>query len=225
MKYLGIIFDFNGVLWWDQPLQELAWRQFAEQEMGTTLTREAMAVHVHGRNNQHTLEYLSGSSLEAEQLQLLSDQKEVIYRYLCQAEGDDFRLSPGAEGLLDALAASGIPRTIATASGEENLDFFFEHLQLNKWFDRKYIVYDDGSKPGKPAPDIYLQAAQKLGLNPAGCVVVEDSLAGIQSAAAAGIGYIIALGAIDEQVRLSGLEGVDQVLENLGDVDWINLFR
>ena len=61
MKFLGIIFDFNGVLLWDQALQELAWRQFAEQEMGITLTSEVMAVQVHGRNNRQTFH---NSSLE-----------------------------------------------------------------------------------------------------------------------------------------------------------------
>ncbi len=61
MKFLGIIIDLNGVLLWDQALQELAWRQFAEQEMGITLTSEVMAVQVHGRNNQHTFH---NSSLE-----------------------------------------------------------------------------------------------------------------------------------------------------------------
>ena len=61
MKFLGIIFDLNGVLLWDQALQEQAWRQFAEQERGITLTSEVMAVQVHGRNNQHTFH---NSSLE-----------------------------------------------------------------------------------------------------------------------------------------------------------------
>ena len=192
--------------------------------MGITLTSEVMAVQVHGRNNQHTLEYLTGSRLEDDRLKQLSDQKETIYRDLCQAQGDEFKLSPGAVGLLDALAARGIPRTIATASGKENLDFFFENLHLDRWFDRRCTVYDDGSRPGKPAPDIYLQAAQRLRLDPSAGVVVEDSLSGIQSAQSAGIGYIIALGSIDEHIRLSGLDGVDQVVENLGNLDWNKLF-
>jgi HAD superfamily hydrolase (TIGR01509 family) len=223
-KFLGIIFDFNGVLWWDQALQELAWRQFAEQEMGITLTSEVMAVQVHGRNIQHTLEYLTGSSLEDDRLKQLSDQKETIYRDLCQAQGDEFKLSPGAVGLLDALAARGIPRTIATASGKENIDFFFESLHLDRWFDRQCTVYDDGSRPGKPAPDIYLMAAQNLRLVPSAGVVVEDSLSGIQSAQAAGIGYIIALGPVDEHDFLSGLDGVDQVVENLARIRMRRLF-
>ena len=224
MKFLGIIFDLNGVLLWDQALQEQAWRQFAEQERGITLTSEVMAVQVHGRNNQHTLEYLTGSGLEDDRLKQLSDQKETIYRDLCQAQGDEFKLSPGAVGLLDALAARGIPRTIATASGKENLDFFFENLHLDRWFDRQCTVYDDGSRPGKPAPDIYLRAAQWLRLDPSDCVVVEDSLSGIQSAQSAGIGYIIALGPVNENELLSGLDGVDQVVENLARIRMRRLF-
>ncbi len=225
MKYLRIIFDFNGVLWWDKHLQERAWRQFAEQWQGISLTGEVMGTHVHGRNNQHTLEYLAGSRLNDDTMEQLSEQKEIIYRELCLAQEDSFELSPGAKELLDDLASNGIPRTIATASGKENLDFFFEHLNLSRWFDRQCIVYDDGTRPGKPAPDIYLQAAQTLGLDPSDCVVVEDSLSGIQAAFAAGIGYIIALRSTEEPDFLSEKDGFDQVIENLAQIRWRCLFQ
>jgi beta-phosphoglucomutase-like phosphatase (HAD superfamily) len=224
MKFSGIIFDFNGVLWWDNSLQEQAWRQFAEQQFGISLMSEEMTVQVHGRNNQHTFEYLLGAKLETDEVRRLSEQKERIYRGFCLAQGDEFKLSPGAEGLLGGLAAHKILRTIATASGKENMDFFFEHLYLDRWFARAQIVYDDGSRPGKPAPDIYLQAAEKLGLKPMDCVVVEDSLSGIQSAQSAGVGHIVALGSIDENLKLSQLDGVDQVIEELGNLDWKKLF-
>lgn len=223
-KFLGIIFDFNGVLWWDEALQEKAWRQFAEQWLGISLTSEVMATHVHGRNNRHTLEFLAGSSLDSDTLAQLSEQKEVIYRGLCLAQGEDFVLSPGAMGLLDDLAGRGIPRTIATASGKGNLEFFFAHLRLGCWFDRQCIVYDDGTMLGKPAPDIYLQAAQRLGLNPVDCVVVEDSLSGIRAAFSAGIGHIIALRSIKDSDLLSGTDGIDQVVENLAQIRWKHLF-
>ena len=117
-----------------------------------------------------------------------------------------------------------IPHTIATASGKENMDFFFEHLYLDRWFARAQIIYDDGSRPGKPAPETYLQAAMNLRLKPADCVVVEDSLSGIQSAQTAGIGYIIALGPVDQQARLRGLDGVDRVVDNLGKLDLKKMF-
>jgi beta-phosphoglucomutase-like phosphatase (HAD superfamily) len=56
------------------------------------------------------------------------------------------------------------------------------------------------------------------------CVVVEDSISGIQSAQSAGIGHIIALGSVDQQARLSGLDGVDQVVDNLGNLDLKKVF-
>lgn len=223
MKFSGFIFDFNGVLFWDQEIQERAWCQFAEEAFGTTLNHEMMVIHVHGRNNQHTLEFLAGSKLADFQIAHLSARKESIYRGLCSALGGEFKLSPGSKGVLDELATRGIPRTIATASGKENLDFFYEKLRLENWFDRHLIVFDDGLRPGKPAPDIYLQAVRMIGLTPSRCVVVEDSLVGIQAAHAAGIGYVIALGESDQHAWLRSLQGVNQVVESLAHLDWEEL--
>lgn len=223
MKFLGIIFDFNGVLWWDNHLQEQAWSQFAEQFNGVSLTSEEMASQVHGRNNQHTIEYMTGTNLDEEQIEQLSGQKERIYRDLCLAQGNHFKLSPGATDLLDDLVANEIARAIATASGKDNLDFFVEYLHLDRWFEIENIVYDDGLRPGKPAADIYLQAAELLGLNPGDCVVVEDSLSGIQAAHAAGIGYVIAISTGANYNQLIGLQGINLVLENLKQIPWEDL--
>jgi beta-phosphoglucomutase-like phosphatase (HAD superfamily) len=183
-----------------------------------------MAVHVHGRYNRHTLEYLTGQSLAADEVHRLTEQKETIYRRLCLDQGAEFRLSPGAVELLDFLVAKRIPHTIATASGRTNLDFFVQHLGLARWFEMELAVYDDGSRRGKPAPDIYLQAAHKLGLVPTCCIVVEDSRSGIQAAHAAGVGHIVALGPEHTHAQLAGLEGVDAVVENLGQLPRQQLF-
>jgi len=215
MIFQGIIFDLNGVLWWDGRLQERSWKQFAVQVSGVALSDEQIAVHVHGRTNQHTFEVLIGRPVEGQELVQLTHQKETIYRRLCLDQGPGFRLSPGAIELLDFLAVHRVARTIATASGRVNLDFFVEHLSLDRWFDVERIVYDDGARPGKPAPDIYLQAARNLDLEPARCIVVEDSRSGIQAARAAGIGHIIALGPAHMHRQLVGLEGVGEVLESL----------
>jgi beta-phosphoglucomutase-like phosphatase (HAD superfamily) len=117
--------------------------------------------------------------------------------------------------LLDFLVDHHIPHTIATGSGRTNIDFFVEHLSLNKWFDLDQVVYDDESRSGKPAPDVYLQAAGNLSLHPGSCVVVEDSRPGIQAAYAAGIGYIIALGPAGAHPHLAQLQGVNEAIENL----------
>jgi HAD superfamily hydrolase (TIGR01509 family) len=224
MKFEGIIFDFNGVLWWDTHLQEFAWKQFSEQIRGKPFSSEEITVHVHGRNNQHTLEYLTGNSVVGDDLECLTQQKEAIYKQLCLKQEAEFKLSPGTIELLNYLVAQSIPHTIATASGKTNLDFFVEHLRLRKWFDLTKIVYDDGSRPGKPAPDIYLEAANRLELKPMQCIVVEDSHSGIEAAYTAGIEHIVALGPADTHQRLSKLKGVNRVVESLEEIPKEQLF-
>ena len=218
MQFSGIIFDFNGVLWWDSDLQEAAWMQFAAALRGRPLSATEVREQIHGRPNQHALQYLTGRTIHGAELEELTQQKERLYRRMCLAQGKGFRLSPGAIPLLDDLAVRGVPRTIATASERTNLDFFIEHLDLTRWFDPALIVYDDGRLPGKPAPDVYLEAAQRLGLAPVACVVVEDSVSGLAAAQAAGIGQVVALGPPAAQPTLRKLPGVDSVIGSLAEL-------
>jgi len=216
MTYQGVIFDFNGVLLWDNHLQERSWKQFSQEVRATPLTQEEMLNHVHGRNNPYTIEYLLGRPASMKETKELIEAKENIYRSMCLDQGYDFRLSPGSYELLDTLISNSIPYTIATASGIENVEFFRHQLNLDKWFDPDLLVYDDGTRPGKPAPDIYLQAAHNLGVHPNKCIVVEDSHSGIEAARRAKIGLIIALGPAHTHNDLTRLPGVDRVIENLG---------
>jgi len=71
------------------------------------------------------------------------------------------------------------------------VDFYFKNLNLHEWFDFGKIVYDNGNIVPKPAPDIFLKAASNIGLHPANCLVVEDSLTGIKAAHNAGAGKIV----------------------------------
>lgn len=224
MTYKGIIFDFNGVLLWDGRLHEQAWAEFARQVRDEPFTVAEMAVQMHGRSNHAILEYLTGQKLDFAAAHELAQQKEAVYRQMCLNLGAAFQLSPGAADLLDWLVAHDIPRTIATASEALNVAFFGQHLHLGRWFDVGKIVFDDGTMPNKPAPDIYLRAAATLGLTPTDCVVVEDSHSGIQAARAAGIGHIIALGPAPTHPNLLALPGVTQVLANLGEVQAPVLF-
>lgn len=218
MKFKAIIFDFNGVLWWDGRLQEASWQTFAVQLRGRPFTDEEMALQVHGRTNRHTLEYLTGQTLTDQQTHQLSEQKETIYRQMCLTLGDQFQLSPGAVDLFDFLVAHQIPHTIATASGKGNVDFFIEHLDLGRWFHLDQIIYDNGTRRGKPAPDFYRDAAQILGIVPEKCIVVEDSRSGMAAARAAGIGHIVALGPAAAHEQLAQVAGVTQVVADLSQI-------
>jgi len=220
----GIIFDFNGVLWWDTPLQGESWSRYAEILRGSPLAPQEIEKHVWGRDNRYILRYLTGQSFKGRLLEMHNDHKETIYRNLCLEQGETFRLSPGTARLLDWLRAHNVLRTIATSAGKENMLFYFLHLHLENWFNFDTLVYDDDRMRTKPAPDPYLRAAKNLELSPEACVVVEDSVHGIQAARAAGIGYIVALGPESEHPHLAQIEGVDLTVENLGQVPVEMLF-
>jgi HAD superfamily hydrolase (TIGR01509 family) len=215
VTFRGIIFDLNGVLLWDAVLHMRAWQAVASDLRGYDMTEEEALVHMHGRRNADILTYLVGRPVEGQELADLARHKESLYRRLCLDNPQLFVLSPGARELLEALAEQGIPRTIATSAERTNLDFFTAHLGLEQWFDSTKIVYDDGLRPGKPAPDMYLAAAHKIRLAPEECVVVEDAISGLHAAHAAGIGHIMGLGPVDVHSKLLGCAGVASVIENL----------
>jgi HAD superfamily hydrolase (TIGR01509 family) len=215
MKYQGIIFDFNGVLFWDADLQVKSWQGIAQDLRGHEMTDDELATHMHGRPNSYVLGYLAGRTIEGQELLDLIQAKESFYRELCLQNPSRFVLSPGARDLLETLARNNIPRTIATSSEITNLRFFIQHLHLDRWFDVTRVVYDDGCRPGKPAPDMYLAAARNVKLAPSECIVIEDAVSGLKAAHAAAIGCIIGLGPPAAHPKLLACEGVDSAMESL----------
>ena len=73
------------------------------------------------------------------------------------------------------------------------MDFYFDYLHLGDWFDEEKMVCHTGSFPGKPTPDIFLIAAEKIAVAPKDCLVIEDSYSGLQAARNAKIGTIVAI--------------------------------
>ena len=219
MKYSGILFDFNGTMFFDTEKNESAWQNFAKRYCGRLITDTEFRERAHGRTNRDLLEYLFGRSLSVAEVCEFSEKKEVIYRAMCLQDAAGFHLAPGLPELLDDLKQKGIPRTIATAAQKGNLDFYIRYFHLERWFDIGSIVYDNGAFPGKPAPDIYLLAAQRIGLPPERCIIVEDALSGIQAAHAAGAGVIIAVGPDSARESLLRIEAVSAVIRDFTEFD------
>lgn len=212
--YQGIIFDFNGTMFFDSKENEQAWRQFILEHTGCEISDDEFKYHIHGRPNRAALEYFLKRPLQSEEVAELSEEKEKIYRHLCLNNPERFHLVTGLTELLDNLKANHIPQAIATAAGKSNIDFYIQHFNLHKWFDPSKIIYDDGTFPGKPDPAIYLKTAQALSIRPENCIVIEDSLSGIQAAKKANIGRIIAISPFGEQDHLTTLPSVHSILSN-----------
>lgn len=178
---MAIIFDFNGTMFFDEAFQEQAWRNFIGQKIDRAVTDDEFRKYIHGRNADFTMEYFLQKSFTRSEVEALEEEKEFIYRELC-LKSRDFKLAPGLIDFLDELKLNKVKTNIATASGWNNVKFFFENLNLLKWFDINRLVYNDGSCKGKPAPDMYLKAAEKLGVPMSECFVFEDSESGIEAA-------------------------------------------
>ena len=213
MQIRGIIFDFNGTMFFDTEKQEETWRKMLKEVTGRDVTGRELKEHMHGRRNKDIFEYFLGKPLTEEEADRLVSRKEAMYRAMCVEDLAHFCFVDGLTELLDELKACGIQRTIATGSEQENVDFFEEYLHLHNWFDLDKIVCTDGSFACKPAPDIYEIAAQKIGVPVAECIVVEDSISGILSAKAAHAAKVIGIVSAQTEEELLAI-GADAVIRD-----------
>jgi len=213
MLFSGVIFDFNGTLFWDTKLHNKAWDIFLDR-YGLHLSDEEKFAKMHGKNNKDLFLSLFNEPLSDDQIQKYILEKEGLYQELCLQT--DMSLAPGATDFLYFLKDRKIPFTIATASGKENVDFYFEHLPLTNWFEYDKIVYNNGKINGKPDLQIYLMAMDIISKKPEEVVVFEDAVAGLQSAKNARAGKIIVVNSNDDDYT----DWKDyQIIKNFDEVD------
>lgn len=179
----AFILDLDGVVTDTAEYHFLAWKRLAEAE-GISFTR-ADNEHLRGVSRRQSLELLLGEHLsrynEAQIVELM-DRKNGYYKaMLTQITTKDFL--PGARELLDSLRARGFKVAIGSAS--KNTKTVLECLGILDFFD----AISDGHSvsKAKPAPDVFLYAAQQMGVAPQCCVVVEDAQAGVAAALAGGM--------------------------------------
>ena len=188
MTIKGIIFDFNGTLFWDTQLHNRAWDKYLSRK-GMRITDLEKSEHMHGRTSQDIFEYITGRSLSIEEVAEMTEEKEAIYRVECEKQ--EVSLARGACELLESLVKLNVPIGLATASGKSNVDYFIEKFSLDQYFPKKAIIFDDGVIPGKPNPALFLIAMDALGLSPEDTLIFEDSISGVKAAENAGAGRII----------------------------------
>ncbi|MBO0331495.1 HAD family hydrolase [[Muricauda] lutisoli] len=188
MDIKGVIFDFNGTLFFDTHLHNEAWDIFLEK-YSFALTNKEKNQKIHGKNNAEILSNLFNKELSSADIDALAREKEDIYQSLCLQE--KMELAPGALDFLEFLDKNDVPFTIATASDLYNLKFYFEHLGLQKYFDLNHIVYSDGTIKSKPHPEIFLKAMEVLKIDANEALIFEDSVSGIMAAENSGAKKII----------------------------------
>ena len=204
MGYKGGVFDLDGVLVATASFHYLAWRELAER-LGFEFTEEQNE-RLKGVSRAKSLEILleiGNLSLSEAEKEELAKQKNRRYREMLEklTERD---ILPGAGELLQELREAGIRTALGSAS--KNAPFILERLGLSNSFD--VIVDGNAVAKAKPDPEIFLKAAQGMGLKPEECVVFEDSAAGIEAAKRGGM-YAVGVG------NMENLQGADFVIIDL----------
>jgi len=177
----GVIFDWDGVVIDSSAQHERSWEILA-QEISKPLP-EGHFKSGFGKKNQLIIPELLHWATDPREIALLSERKEAIYRCLVLESG--VRILPGARELLLALREAGIPAALGSSTPRSNLDALFAATGLDAFFCA--VVCGDDVIHGKPAPDVFLLAAEKLTLPPGDCLVIEDAHVGIEAARRAGM--------------------------------------
>lgn len=213
--YKGVIFDFNGTLFFDNPKHILAWSKISMEIRGHGISEEELHEHINGVPNNKVVEYMFDGKCSLEQMEKYSELKEQYYREFCKQDDESFHLVEGAEEFFDYLKEKEIPFTIASASIKPNIDFFVESFHLDRWIDPNLIVYDDGSYENKVA--MFKKAADNIGVDITQTMIIEDSMSGILNAYKAGCEHIVVMDSANKKEEYEKLLGVVQVIDSFKD--------
>jgi beta-phosphoglucomutase family hydrolase len=177
----AVLFDLDGTLVDNMQYHVAAWIEIA-RDLGRELTPQRVQREFSGRLNGEILRDLMQLDLSDAQVALWAERKEARYRELYAPQ---LALLDGADALLERLRARGIACGIASAAPGPNRAFVLDALGLPARVDT--IVGAEEVARGKPAPDLFLEAARRLAVAPEHALVFEDALLGVQAGRAAGM--------------------------------------
>jgi beta-phosphoglucomutase len=202
-----VIWDLDGVIIDSANEHRLAWQRLAREE-GLQMSDEDFWA-TFGKRNDDIIAILWGP-MPPERVKTLADRKEAYFRELIRKSAAPL---PGAMELMSGLHAAGFRQALASSTPIENIEVISEVLGLKRYL--SVLVSGETVPRGKPAPDTFLAAAEALDVRPEYCVVIEDAVAGVEAAHAAGMRCIAVAGNRD----LSGLRRAELMVKTLEEVD------
>ncbi len=180
-KYAGLIFDCDGTLADSMPVHFVAWHDTLARygiEFG-----EERFYSMGGMPSAKIVELLAKECEVDVDPAAVADEKEELFKTLIG------RVGPKAEVVEIAAAYRGkIPMAVASGSGRDVVMRQLENMGIADWFDA--VVTSEDTVRHKPEPDVFIEAARRMGVEPEGCVVFEDSPLGFQAADSAGMDWV-----------------------------------
>jgi beta-phosphoglucomutase len=177
----AVLWDLDGTLVDSEEYHWRAWKETMDRA-GVGLTRQDFLASFGQRNDAILAKWL-GENAAAGKIEQIGNDKEERYRELVRQEG--LLPLPGAAEWVERLHHQGWRQAIASSAPRSNVETVLDALHMRPWFQAAVAAED--VREGKPAPDVFLTAAARLGAEPHGCVVVEDARAGVEAARRAGM--------------------------------------
>ena len=179
----GFLFDLDGTLIDSMPHHHDAWVAWHARR-GLAIDADAFFKATAGRSNDEILAEMFPAASAEERL-AMAHEKETLYREIAAPK---LALIAGAQHFIERSRDAGIRLAVCTASTPENMALAFARFPVDRWVET--VASPADGLRGKPHPDIFLEAARRLGLEPARCVVFEDAPLGVEGARRAGMGAV-----------------------------------
>ncbi|MFI8521289.1 HAD family hydrolase [Streptomyces sp. NPDC085481] len=214
MRYELIIFDNDGVLVDSEPISNTILAGYLT-ELGHPTSYED-SIRDYMGSAMHRIHELV---LERTGERLPEDFDETFHRRVFAAFQRELEAVAGVADVLKRLADDGVPYCVASSGSHERIRVGHRKTGLDGWFRDEIVFSAEDVGRGKPAPDLFLHAAARMGVAPERCVVVEDSGLGVQAAVAAGMD-VYGFTAMTPRERLAGATGyfgaMDELAATLG---------
>jgi beta-phosphoglucomutase len=181
---LATIFDMDGVLIDSYQAHYRSWVELAGRR-GLTISEPQFKICFGRTSRESMAQFWGAGRFSDEQVRVMDLEKEAAFRRIIAA---DFPAMPGATELIAALHEADFGVAVGSSAPRENVAVAIDQLGLRDRFDA--VVTGSDVQRGKPDPQIFLTAAQRLGVPPARCVVIEDAPVGVAAAAAAGMACV-----------------------------------
>jgi len=189
----AVIFDMDGVLIDSNPFHLQIWRDFLIRQR-VAYDPELLPAQIFGQRDDKALRMFLGADLRQEQVQRWSEELEANFREVFRPHAHAL---PGVKALIEECLEAGIPMAVASSAMKKNVEFVVDALKFNSYFE-SVVSGDEVSHP-KPDPEIYLLAAEHLGVDPRHAVAFEDSFIGIEAVVDAGMKCVAIASTFSEQ--------------------------
>lgn len=170
----------DGVICDTNPYHSLAWKAYLDKH-GIASSEEEFIAHMYGKSNSYILKYFFKREIVGEEFARMEFEKEALFREIY-----DEHVKPisGLLTFIEDLKANGVKTGIATSAPYLNMELILSKLPLREKMES--LLSSEDVTAHKPNPEVYLKSAQNLGIDPARCVVFEDSFSGVTAGKSAG---------------------------------------